>query len=170
VTDTEPKRAQRVGELIKQELGRMLVGELKDPRIGFATVMEVRVTGDLRQARVYVSVYGTKEARAASLDGLKAAAGYVKRELGKSLRLRFTPEILFCEDDTLDRAERMDELMQAIATGKTEVPKPHASEPLPVATDRSELATVARGFEVEPPPEPAAKRGRRRRLPPKGRR
>jgi len=148
VTDSGSKRSERVGELIKQELGRMLLDELKDPRIGFTTVTEVRVTGDLRQARIFVSVYGDQEERERSLSGLKAAAGYVKRELGQRLGLRYTPEILFCQDETLDVAERMDELMRAIAKGETEAPKPHPTQALPVDTDRRELAEIARDFEA----------------------
>jgi ribosome-binding factor A len=148
VSDTASKRTQRIAELIKQELGRMLVDELKDPRIGFATVTEVRVTGDLRQARIYISVYGPKEQRAASLAGLTAAAGWVKRELGRRLQLRYTPNLFFCPDETLDKAMRMEELMSAIKSGETEVPKPQVSEVLPVDTARSQLAEIARDFEA----------------------
>ena len=148
MTETESKRTQRIGELIKQELGLMLVDELKDPRIGFATVTEVRVTGDLRQARVFVSVYGTKEQREASLAGLSAAAGWVKREIGRRLKLRFTPTLYFALDETLDHAMRMEELMHAINTGQMEAPTPGTSEALPVDTDRSKLVEIARGFEV----------------------
>lgn len=155
------KRTERIGELIKQELAQMLVDELKDPRIGFTTVTEVRVTGDLRTARVYVSVYGTAAQRAESLAGLSAAAGFVKRELGSRLRLRYTPDVVFCHDDTLDQAFRMEELMAAIAAGKTEAPKPGVTEALPVDTDRSELAVRAREFEAAATPKKPE--GRRRR-------
>jgi ribosome-binding factor A len=141
VTDTESKRTQRVAELIKQELGKMLVDELKDPRIG-------RVTGDLRQARVYISVYGTKEQRQESLAGLSAAAGWVKRELGHRLRLRYTPTVHFCHDETLDHAMRMEEVMSAINKGQLEAPAATSSEALAVETARSQMAEIARDFEA----------------------
>lgn len=149
MVDQDNKRPERVGELIKQALAQMLIDGLKDPRIGFATVTEVRVAPDLKSARVYVSVYGDTEQRDNSLLGLKAAAGYLKRQVGHELSLRRTPELMFYRDDTLDTAMRMEELMKAVASGSTETPKPEHHEALPVGTDRSELLARAREFEAQ---------------------
>ncbi|MBI3178642.1 MAG: 30S ribosome-binding factor RbfA, partial [Deltaproteobacteria bacterium] len=137
------------------------VDEIRDPRVGFITVTEVRVTHDLRSARVYVSIYGNAEQRQASLAGLTAAAGYLKRELGHRLRLRYTPELTFAHDDSLDRAQRIDTLMNAIAHGEVETPAEAAPAPVPVQTARSELVEAARTF--EPPPEPRRRQRKMRR-------
>ena len=171
VSDTNSKRTQRIGELIKQELAQMLVGELKDPRIGFVTVTEVRVTGDLRQARIFVSVYGTKEEREISVAGLTAAAGFLKREIGHRLRLRHTPDLFFCQDDTLDQAMRLEQVMSAINSGKQEAPQGQLAEALPVDTDRSQLAEIARNFELaEEAKRAAARSGKRRHTSPRRKR
>ncbi len=140
----------------------MLVEGLKDPRIGFATVTEVRVSGDLRGARVYVSVYGTEDQRVETLAGLEAASGFLKRELARRLRLKYTPELAFVRDDTLDRAERLEQMFDAISAGETDAPAPVVREPsVPIRTDRAELAERREQFQ-EPPRERRRNRPRRR--------
>ncbi len=161
----ESKRSQRVGELLMHELGQLLVEGLRDPRIGFTTVTEVRVTPDLKQARVYVSVYGSGEEQERTLAALTAAASFLRRELGRRLELRHTPALSFQLDDSLARAGRVEQIMAAISAGETEVPAPSAPETMPVKTDRSEMAESARSLAVLPAPPPPARRrrGRRRR-------
>ena len=106
-------RHERVAEEILHEVSGMLAGELKDPRVvGLLTVMEVRVTPDLKHARVYVSAYGTDAERASARTGLDAAAGYVRRELTTRLQLRRAPEIHFVVDTAGAQAERIDELLR----------------------------------------------------------
>ena len=129
-------RPQKVGQLIQKELGNLLIEGLKDPRIGFATVTEVRVTGDLRQAKVFISVYGSEQERQDSLEGFLAAAGFLKRALSRSLRLRFMPDLLFELDTSLDQAQRLDEIIYAIEAGELEIPETEVHETVPVATDR----------------------------------
>ena len=156
---SESKRTQRVGEQIKQELAQLLVEGVKDPRIGFTTITEVRVSGDLRSARVFVSVYGDEAARRESLEGLHKAAGFLRRELGHRLPLRSTPELTFVHDDTLDHAERLDQLMQAAAHGDLEPPADEALPIVPIQTPRGELAERAATFESErQKPRPPARR------------
>jgi ribosome-binding factor A len=150
VAPSEIKRAQRVGELLRQELSRLLVDGVKDPRVGFVTVTEIRPTEDLRSAKVFVSIYGDAQKRRATLEGLKASAGFLRRELSHRLELRHVPELLFWQDDTLDRAERMDAVFSAIAHGDTELPPPMQNPALPVGTVRSDLAEQAKHF-VEAP-------------------
>jgi ribosome-binding factor A len=98
---------------------------LKDPRIGFVSVTEVRMSPDLRVAEVYVSVHGSPQARKSSLIGLQNATGWIRRAVGKKLRLRLTPDIRFVEDSTLDRVFRLEELFQRM----------HASEEKEHGTD-----------------------------------
>lgn len=106
-------RHERVAEEIHHEVGTMLAGELKDPRLaGLVTVTEVRVAPDLRQARIYVSVMGTEAEQAATLEGLTAAAGYVRHELTQRLQLRRGPEIHFILDHSEEYGTHIDELLR----------------------------------------------------------
>lgn len=165
MSHTIHKRADRVGQLIQQELGQMLVDELKDPRVGFVTVTEVRISDDLRNARIYVSVYGSEGEQKRSLEGLKAAEGYLKREIARRLKLRFTPELLFSYDDTLEKSQRIETIMTAIAQGKTEVPSAESMYALPVDTFRSEMLEQAQSFKTSKnKPSKASRQGRRRRV------
>ena len=105
-------RIRRVDEAIRQVLGDALAGELKDPRVGFVTVTDVRTSADLSHARVYVSVLGDADTRQASMDGLASAHGFLQRLLAGELRLKRTPMLEFLYDDTTDRALRVDELIE----------------------------------------------------------
>ena len=107
-------RTQRVAELIREEIGRLLVKGLKDPRIGFVSVMGVRMSKDLRYANVYVSLYGDEKARKSSLIALRSSTGWVRREIGKAVRLRFTPQIRFFPDGTLDEVYHLEEVFREI--------------------------------------------------------
>lgn len=104
-------RIEKLQELIKQEMSKMLLKELKDPRIGFVTVTDVEMTGDLREAKIYVSVMGKEEQIKSSLEGLNSALGFIRREIGQRIRLRFTPEISFALDTSLDYGEHIQKLL-----------------------------------------------------------
>lgn len=104
-------RIEKLQELIKQEMSKMLLKELKDPRIGFVTVTDVEMTGDLREAKIYVSVMGGEEQVKNSLEGLNSALGFVRREIGQRIRLRFTPEISFALDTSLDYGDHIQKLL-----------------------------------------------------------
>jgi|SRR5271165_4085901 len=116
-------RMRRVDEAIRQVIGDAVPGDLKDPRVGFVTVTDVRTSADLRHARVYVSVLGADggasslEERDASLDGLRSAHGFLQGRLASELRLKRTPALEFIYDDTIDRALRVDELIDEIGRG-----------------------------------------------------
>ncbi len=131
----------------------MLVDELKDPRIGFATVTEVRMTDDLKIARVYVSVYGDDKVRENTLQGLRAAAGFVRREIAHRLDLRSAPTFSFQIDATLENASRVDALLSAAAHGDTELPDHIDLAPVPVQSLRSEKPAA------RPSRNPARKKG-----------
>ena len=104
-------RIEKLQELIKQEMSKMLLKELKDPRIGFVTVTDVEMTGDLREAKIFVSVMGDEEQVKSSLEGLNSALGFVRREIGQRVRLRFTPEISFALDTSLDYGDHIQKLL-----------------------------------------------------------
>jgi ribosome-binding factor A len=107
-------RMRRVNEAVRQVLSEA-VGELKDPRIGFVTVTGVDTSADLRQARVYVSVLGSEEAREESLAGLGAAHGVLQGRLASELRLKRTPQLAFEYDPTVERGVRMTKLIDELA-------------------------------------------------------
>ncbi|MEM7647914.1 MAG: 30S ribosome-binding factor RbfA [Cyanobacteria bacterium P01_A01_bin.70] len=104
------RRVARVASLIKREVSQMLMSEIKDDRVGagMASVTDVVVvSGDLQHAKIFVSIYGTDEAKVETMAGLQAATGYIRRELGQRIRLRRTPEILFREDLAVERGTRV---------------------------------------------------------------
>lgn len=110
----------------------MLVDEIKDPRVGFATITEVRLTDDLKLAKVFVSVYGDDKKRASTLEGLKAASGFLRREIASRINMQFTPTLAFAIDPSLEQAQRIDTLLNAAAHGDTEIPSVDKMAPLPV--------------------------------------
>lgn len=107
----KPYRPARVAELLKQELSQIIHYELDDPRIKPATVTHVKVSPDLRHARVYVTITGSREEIDETVQGLNRAAGFIRRQLYPRLHLRFIPELRFSYDDTLEAAARIDELL-----------------------------------------------------------
>jgi len=107
-------RPTRVGEQMKKELSDIIGRKIKDPRIGFVTVTDVQVTGDLQQAKVFISVLGDEEQRQNTLKGLAKAKGFIRTEIGRRIRLRKTPEILFEFDESVDYGNRIETLLQDI--------------------------------------------------------
>jgi len=114
----EGKRSEKVADLIQKEISQMLVKSIKDPRIGFVTITKVSVSEDCRFAKVYFSVAGTLEEREKSMKGLESAKGFVRKELGRRIRLRYTPEILFQFDPSIEYAIHMGVLIQSIQREK----------------------------------------------------
>lgn len=117
-------RLKRIGDLIRAEIGDMILKSLKDPRIGFASVTHVSVSPDLRHARVYVSVLGDDSKVKSALVGLRSAAGYIQRELGNRIRLRNIPKLAFYYDDTIEHAAHMDELFKKMHEQETRQESP----------------------------------------------
>jgi ribosome-binding factor A len=116
------RRTERLAEEIREEVALLIAGELKDPRIGFVTVTRVEVTPDLRTARIYVGVLGTEKQRTTSLAGLKQGAGFLRRALGRTLRLRHTPELVFQYDEGLEASDRVAKLLAEIGSRPTAAP------------------------------------------------
>lgn len=110
-------RVGRVGEQIKKELSQIIQTELKDPRVGFITVTGVEATSDLSQARVFLSVLGSEEQKEETLKALARATGFIRSELGKRIRLRHTPELLFKFDSSIEYGSRIETLLEEINRG-----------------------------------------------------
>jgi ribosome-binding factor A len=106
------RRSERLGEEIREAVARIIALGLNDPRIGFVTVTRASLTADLRTARVYVGVLGNEEQRAKTLAGLGQAAGFIRRELGRRVRVRHTPELSFYYDTGLDATDRVAQLLE----------------------------------------------------------
>lgn len=104
-------RVGRVSEQIKKELSDLIQNELKDPRIGFVTVTAVEATGDLQQAKVFISVLGDADKQNQTLEGLNKSKGYLRTELGKRIRLRHTPELLFVFDRSIEYGSRINKIL-----------------------------------------------------------
>lgn len=107
-------RANRVGEQMKKELGEIISRKIKDPRVGFVTVTDVEVTGDLQQATIYISVLGSEEEKEDTLKGLTKASGFIRSELGQRIRLRKTPEISFEFDESVEYGNKIEKLLKDI--------------------------------------------------------
>ena len=107
------QRTEKVQKLARQVLGE-LIGELKDPRIGFATVTTVRITPDLRHARVWISVLGSEEEQKATIEGLDSAKPRLRKELGHQMRLKYLPELIFELDHQIDEAIRVEKLLHKL--------------------------------------------------------
>ena len=114
-------RADQVGEQVREEIMSIIRRDLKDPRIGFVSITAVRMSPDLRQARVRVSVLGSSEEQKASIKGLVSATGLIRHELGRRLQnLKFSPELRFELDPSIEYAVHINELLKEVL--------PHADE------------------------------------------
>ena len=108
-------RPERVGQEIQAVIGKMLTrGELRDPRIGYITITGVKMSPDLRVARVFYSMIGTEEQRKDTQKGLEAAKGFIRREVTEAVNLRVSPEIFFSFDESLERGDRIERLLREV--------------------------------------------------------
>lgn len=116
---SENRRPDRVAEAIRAEVATFLTEEAKDPRlVGLVTVTAVEVTRDLRHAKVFVSILGSDEERKATLEGLDSLAGHLRSRLGRVLRLRSAPGIVFTLDPSVGRAARIESLLAQLKEGR----------------------------------------------------
>ena len=115
------RRTERLNHFIRDEISDLLRREAKDPRLGvFVTVTRVAVSPDLQHARVFFSVMGTEAEKAGVTAALETASGFLRRELAARLRLRHSPVLTFCYDDSLERAGRVLQVMSELSTGEAE--------------------------------------------------
>jgi ribosome-binding factor A len=107
-------RSDRLAQELRNEVSYIISRELKDPRMGFATITTVKVTPDLKYARILVSVLGTPEKQKATMVALKKGAGFVRRQLSSRLKLRQCPELKFEYDDSIEYGAKMDEILNEV--------------------------------------------------------
>jgi len=118
------RRQERVSERIHEEISALLQREMRDPRLANVTVTGVEVSPDLKNASVFVSALGDREARAAALQGLQHASSYVRWQLAQRLQLRYTPELRFELDESWQRGARIDELLEQVHHGNADEESP----------------------------------------------
>ncbi len=114
-----PHRQEKLGELIAIELSDLLHTRMKDPRVGFASITHVEVSGDLRHAKVFVSVMGTEKEQTATIQALKHATGFLRSQLASRITLRYMPELVFKLDTSIEQGTRILELIREIENEKT---------------------------------------------------
>jgi ribosome-binding factor A len=107
-------RTERMADLIREEISRLLLRDIRDPRVGFVTITGVNVSPDLHAVRVHVSVLGDSEAREGSLHALAGAAGFIQRSLFRNLRLKHSPAVTFHLDESLERGDRIEQVLREI--------------------------------------------------------
>lgn len=121
-------RASRVGDQIRAELAELLVREVHDPGIGFLTITRVAVTPDLQQARVYYTTMGDEKARKESRRALERAAPFLRRQIGRRLRLKRVPELDFFFDESIEQHDRIERILQELDAERADAPAPDAPE------------------------------------------
>ncbi|MGI6065035.1 MAG: 30S ribosome-binding factor RbfA [Bacillota bacterium] len=109
-------RFGRLGEEFKKEISSIIKDEVKDPRVGFVSIVDVHVSGDLRHAKVFVSVLGNETEVKETMAALKKATGFIRREIAQRIQLRYTPEIVFVYDDSIIQGTRISKLLDECLT------------------------------------------------------
>jgi ribosome-binding factor A len=117
------QRRQRIAASIREVVSELLLRRLKDPRIGFASIVNVDVNKDLSLAKVYVSVLGSDEDKEKTMEGLKSAQGLIRSEVSKALGIRYAPEIQFVLDEGIEYSMRVSKLLSEIKKDETEIDK-----------------------------------------------
>jgi len=107
-------RATRVADQIRMEVAEILSRKIKDPRVQFVTVTDVKMTADLKIARIYVTALDQEHYEQQTAPGLKSAVGYIRTEVGRRLNLRYTPEIVFYRDTSAEYAHRMEKILDSL--------------------------------------------------------
>jgi ribosome-binding factor A len=107
-------RRERLEHQIRKEIGEIVERDVSDPEIGFATITEVRLSNDLKFAKVYVSVYGERKVRDDALAALRKATAFIRSQLGTRIRIKQLPELSFLLDESLDAYERVEKILEEI--------------------------------------------------------
>jgi ribosome-binding factor A len=115
-----PHRQEKLGELIAAELSDLLRTRVKDPRVGFASITHVEVSGDLRHAKVFVSVMGELSEKEETIKALKHAAGFLRHELAERITIRYMPELVFKLDTSIEQGSRILEMIRQLENGHSE--------------------------------------------------
>jgi ribosome-binding factor A len=125
------RRRRQVGSILQEELSLVIQRELKDPRLGFASITNVELSPDLRYAKVFVSVFGGVDEQKATIEALNHASGFIRRQVGPRLTLRYIPHFTFVLDSTMEYAERVSRLLNDV---QDDLREPSSD----TATERSE--------------------------------
>ena len=118
----ESRRSQRVADLVRAELSRLVLIEARDKELHSVTITDVEMPPDLKSARVYFSTLGTDDDRAKAAEALERASGYLRREVGQRCGLRYAPELHFLDDRSLERGARIEELLAKVLPPKNDEP------------------------------------------------
>ncbi len=110
------KRSEKVAEAVHELISELLVKGLKDPRIGFVTITGVKVTDDMHLATVYFTVIGNDAEKKTTEQGLNSARGFIRKEMGKSLRMRYVPDIVFKYDASVEYGSRIESILKEISS------------------------------------------------------
>jgi len=122
-------RPERVAQMVQELLGQLFARGMRDPRIGLVTITGVKMSPDLREARVYWTVHGDAGQRKQTAKGLENARGFLRREIGSEIKLRVTPDLHFTYDEAIDRGERIEQLIRQVHDeDRTRLPEPPAAE------------------------------------------
>jgi ribosome-binding factor A len=125
-------RPERVAQMVQELLGELFARGMRDPRIGLVTITGVKMSPDLREARVYWTVHGDPEQRKHTAQALEKARGFLRHEIGVELKLRVTPNLMFTYDEAIDRGERIEQLIRQVHDEE------RIREPEPPAAEREE--------------------------------
>jgi ribosome-binding factor A len=114
-------RIGRLSEEIKKEVSQMIFEEIKDPRISSMTsITDIEVSKDLRYAKIYISVYGNDDEKKNTIEGLKSATGFIRHELGKRIKLRYTPELIFELDNSIEYGAHISKILRDLDSQESE--------------------------------------------------
>lgn len=111
------RRTEKIQEFIKEQVSEIIQQMVKDPRIGFVSITDVEVSADLRHAKIFVSVLGDETAKTGTMAGLGSAQKFIRGELGRRLQMRYTPEIMFKLDSSIERGSRITSLIRDVSQG-----------------------------------------------------
>jgi ribosome-binding factor A len=111
---TAYSRMNRINDLLQEEIARLLLREIKDPRIGFVSITRVKTNKDMRNARVFISIYGEEETQVQALEGLASAAGYIRKQLFRNLSLKTVPKLTFVLDESIAYSDRISSLLREL--------------------------------------------------------
>jgi ribosome-binding factor A len=114
------KRSEKVAEAVHELISELIVKGLKDPRIGFVTITGVKMTDDLHLATVYFTVIGSDKEKKATEQGLNSAKGFIRKEMGKSLHMRYLPDLIFRYDESVEYGNRIETILKELSAGETD--------------------------------------------------
>jgi len=114
------KRSEKVAEAIHELVSQLLIKGLKDPRIGFVTITGVKMTDDLHLATIYFTVIGSEDEKKATEKGLNSAKGFIRREMGKSLHMRYLPDLIFRYDESVEHGSRIETILKELSAKETD--------------------------------------------------